>query len=153
MPLELTSAAFKDGGRIPVEHTADGRNVSPPLEWTDVPEGTAGFAVVCDDPDAPKGPFVHWVVFNIPAIARGLSAGASPCRELPPGALEGRNDFGESSWGGPSPPRGRPHRYVFRLYALDRLVAAAAGVTREGFLAAARGAVLEEARLTGLYGR
>ena len=109
MAFELTSEAFEDGGTIPVRYTCDGENVSPPLAWSGAPEGTKSFALFVEDPDAPRGTFDHWIVYDIPADAEGLpeDAGASPRLEAPGGPLQGKNDFGDVGWGGPCPPRGR----------------------------------------------
>lgn len=115
--LSLTSDAFKNGQPIPVQFTCDGANQSPPLAWGEPPQGTKSFALVVDDPDAPGGIFRHWAAFNIPAAARELPAGGNPFG----GALgQAVNDFGKAGYGGPCPPKGnRPHRYRFKLYALD----------------------------------
>src|SRR5207249_1762879 len=108
--MKLSSSAFRSGEPIPAAYTADGRNVSPPLEWHESPEGVRGFALVCDDPDAPRGTFTHWVIFNMPAKLHELQEGA-----VPGSAVQGNNDFGKVGYGGPSPPPGRPHHYHFRL--------------------------------------
>src|SRR5437762_6437024 len=113
MALELTSTAFKEGDTIPKQYTGDGTNAPPPLKWADPPAGTKSFALICEDPDAPRGTFTHWVMWNLPAEARELGEGAPPG-----GAIQGKNDFGKIGYGGPAPPPGKPHRYVFRLDAL-----------------------------------
>src|SRR5690242_11774233 len=115
MKIELTSPAFAGGREIPRKHTADGEDVSPPLEWGAPPEKTRGFALICEDPDAPRGTFTHWVIFNVPGDARGLPGGITPEPALGDGMLQGVNDFGRAGYGGPSPPPGKPHRYFFRL--------------------------------------
>src|SRR2546426_12557047 len=120
MSLELTSTAFRDGQSIPTKYTADGRNISPPLAWTDPPAGTKSFALICEDPDAPRGTFTHWLAFNLPAESRELPEGLSAEATRPDGSLQGTNDFGKPGYGGPSPPPGKPHRYVFQLLALDQ---------------------------------
>ncbi|HEY6738853.1 MAG TPA: YbhB/YbcL family Raf kinase inhibitor-like protein [Actinopolymorphaceae bacterium] len=113
--MELRTSAFDDHTPIPAVHTRDGDNVSPPLEWSGVPEGTVELALICEDPDAPSGTFVHWVVAGIPPDVDGFAHG-----EVPSGTVAGRNDFGDVGWGGPRPPVGDPaHRYFVRLYALD----------------------------------
>src|SRR5439155_18795117 len=117
MPLELTSTGFQEGKPIPKKYTADGQNVPPPLKWNDPPAGTKGFALICEDPDAPRGTFTHWLLFNLPADARELAEAVSPEATHPNGTLQGTNDFGEHGYGGPSPPAGKPHRYVFKLFA------------------------------------
>jgi len=148
MTFTLTSPAFRDGQAIPEQYTADGRNVPPPLAWGDPPAGTRAFALVCEDPDAPRGTFTHWVVANLPAETRELGGAA-----LPGGATQGANDFGQVGYGGPAPPPGKPHHYVFRLLALDRPLDLPAGATKDQVRQAAKGHVLAEGRLVGTYGR
>ncbi len=143
--FSLRSPAFPDGGRIPVRHTCDGRDLSPPLRWTAPPAGTRSLALLMDDPDAPGRTFTHWLAWNIPPSARALKAGARV-----PG--EGANDAGRVGYLGPCPPAG-VHRYVFRLYALRTPLRLARGASRAEFLAALRGRVLAVARLVGRYGR
>ncbi|MGE5413771.1 MAG: YbhB/YbcL family Raf kinase inhibitor-like protein [Syntrophomonadaceae bacterium] len=150
--MELTSAAFGDGGEIPKAHSRDGGDASPPLSWSGAPEGTKSFALVCDDPDAPRAtPWVHWVLADLPASAAALpSARHGPSKE----GIPGKNDFGEIGWGGPAPPRGHgTHHYQFRLYALDRKLGVDRGVTKDELLRAMKGRVLAEAQLTGTYRR
>lgn len=149
MALELTSTAFAHGQPIPKQFTADGRNISPPLKWSDPPAGTRSLALVCEDPDAPRGTFTHWVVFNLPAESRELKEGES----LPDGAAQGTNDFGKAGYGGPSPPAGKPHRYFFKLLALDRPLDLEPGAKKDRVLAAAKDCVLAQAELMGTYGR
>src|SRR5437879_4876019 len=112
MPFQLTSTAFAEGEPIPAGHTGDGANRSPALAWSDPPPGTKTLALVCEDPDAPRGTWVHWVLFNLPADSRGLAEGASA-------GVQGKNDFGAVGYGGPAPPHGKPHRYFFKLHAVD----------------------------------
>jgi Raf kinase inhibitor-like YbhB/YbcL family protein len=153
MALELTSAAFQEGAAIPERYTADGRNVSPPLKWRGAPAGTASLALVCEDPDAPRGTFTHWVAFNLPAGSRELGEGVPAEATLPNGTAQGTNDFGKVGYGGPKPPPGKPHRYVFKLAALDRPLDLPPGATGAQLLAALKGHVLAETQLTGTYGR
>jgi Raf kinase inhibitor-like YbhB/YbcL family protein len=148
MAIQLSSPAFRSGESIPLDYTADGRNVSPPLQWTPPPLGTQSLALVCEDPDAPRGTFTHWVVFNMPADADGLVEAA-----LPSGAMQGLNSFGEASYGGPAPPPGKPHHYHFRLYALDSPVPLIGEVAAPGLKSAMEGHILGEADLVGLYQR
>src|SRR3989442_13996339 len=117
MSIELTSPAFKQGAAIPREYTADGRNAPPPLRWTGPPDGTRGFALVCEDPDAPRGTFTHWVLFNAPAECRELAEGVPPETTLPNGTAQGTNDFGKAGYGGPPPPPRQPPPYFFKVYA------------------------------------
>jgi Raf kinase inhibitor-like YbhB/YbcL family protein len=153
MAFELTSTAFAEGATIPKQYTGDGRNASPPLRWGDPPAGTRSLALVCEDPDAPRGTFTHWVLFNLPAEARELSEGTPPQPSLPGGAAQGTNDFRKVGYGGPAPPPGKPHRYFFKLYALDQSLELQPGATRPQLLAAVKGHVLGEAQLMGTYGR
>jgi Raf kinase inhibitor-like YbhB/YbcL family protein len=153
MALELTSTAFQEGATIPEQYTGDGRNVSPPLKWTDPPAGTRSLALVCEDPDAPRGTFTHWTAFNLPAESRELSEAVPAEATLPNGTAQGTNDFGQVGYGGPKPPPGKPHRYFFKLYALDRRLDLQAGAGKEDLRAAMKGHVLAEGQLMGTYGR
>ncbi len=144
--MKLTSEAFADGEAIPQRHTCDGDDVSPPLAWTAPPEGTAVLALCLDDPDAGRYPFTHWLAWGLPAAAGALAEGE-------PGPREGRNDFGAPGYRGPCPPPGKPHRYVFALYALDAEPELGPGDRRLSFDRALEGHVLERAELAGTYGR
>ena len=144
--MQLTCAAFADGDTIPERYTCDGDDVSPPLSWTAPPDGTAGLALCVDDPDAGRYPFTHW-------LAWGLAAGAGSLEEGEAAPGEGRNDFGAPGYRGPCPPPGKPHRYVFRLLALDEEPALGPSDRRLSFDAALEGHVLATAELTGTYGR
>jgi Raf kinase inhibitor-like YbhB/YbcL family protein len=146
MHVELTSAAFGDGEQIPVRHTCDGDDVSPPLAWTAPPDGTVSLALCLDDSDAGRYPFTHWLAWSLPAAAGSLREGeAAPA--------EGRNDFGAPGYRGPCPSPGKPHRYVFRLYALDAELELGPADRRLSFAAALEGHVFETAELMGTYGR
>jgi len=156
MTFQLTSTSFGNGQPIPARHTSDGEDASPPLAWTDPPPGTKSFALVVHDPDAPdprapKRDWVHWVLCDLPASARSLPAGAR-ARDLPPGTREGRNDWGETGWRGPSPPVGR-HRYFFELRALDCTLPDLGKTTRHDVEAAMKGHVLGSATLMGTYAK
>ena len=153
MALSLRSTAFESGSRIPQNYTCDGRDASPPLRWINAPPGTKSFALICDDPDAPMGTWVHWVIYNIPADTDRLSEALPTTEQLDNGALQGSNDFGRIGYGGPCPPRGKPHRYFFRLYALDGNLPTEAGLTKKALLKQMQGHILEKAELHGLYGR
>ncbi|MCD6254837.1 MAG: YbhB/YbcL family Raf kinase inhibitor-like protein [Deltaproteobacteria bacterium] len=152
MEIKVKSEAFEEGGMIPKKYTCDGEDASPPLSWTGVPEGTEALALICDDPDAPVGTWVHWVIFNIPPDTTGLSENIPPERVLESGARQGRNDFGNIGYGGPCPPRGT-HRYYFKLYALDKKVDLEPGATKDELLKAMEGHVLAEGKLMGRYKR
>jgi Raf kinase inhibitor-like YbhB/YbcL family protein len=153
MPLTIRSTAFEAGGPIAQLYTCDGRDVSPPLRWDNVPDATRSFALICDDPDAPMGTWVHWVIYGIPAGVRQLPEGVPVRDTLGDGSQQGRNDFGKTGYGGPCPPRGKPHRYYFRLYALDDELSLAPGLSKKALLKAIDGHVLAEAELYGTYGR
>lgn len=151
--MRLVSTAFQESSSIPRKHTGDGSDVSPPLEWSDAPEGAKTFALIVDDPDAPRGTWVHWVLFNIPADRTDL-AEAQPARgALPGGARQGKNDFGKLGYGGPAPPPGKPHRYLFKLYALDTTLNLPEGATKKQAEDAMKGHILAETQLIGTYGR
>src|SRR5262245_52007915 len=153
MSIQLSSPAFEEGGAIPKQHTGDGKDTSPPLRWADPPEGTKSFALVCDDPDAPRGTWTHWLLFNLPPDRRELEEAAAASWAHDGGARQGKNDFGKNGYGGPAPPPGKPHRSYFRLYALDTVLDLPAGAGREQLLAAMKGHVLAEGQLMGRYGR
>jgi Raf kinase inhibitor-like YbhB/YbcL family protein len=153
MALELKSAAFSQGGDIPKQHTCDGADASPPLEWSAVPAGTKTLALVCEDPDAPSGLWVHWVLWGIAPTTGALPEGVKPTATLTDGGRQGRNSFGKLGHSGPCPPRGKPHRYFYRLYALDAAPNLEPGATRQQLLDAIRGHILAQAELMGRYGR
>jgi len=152
MEIKITSPAFEDGGLIPEEYTCDGMDVSPALGWDSGPEGTKTFALICDDPDAPMGTWVHWVLFNIPADVNELPEGIPPERELENGTSQGMNDFHKIGYGGPCPPGGT-HRYFFKIHALDTEVDLEAGATKSDLLRAMEGHILAEGQLMGKYSR
>jgi Raf kinase inhibitor-like YbhB/YbcL family protein len=153
MKIELTSTAFGAGENIPKQYTGDGKDVSPPLHWSDPPQGTKSLVLICDDPDAPRGTWVHWVLFNLPGDQRELEEGVPTQEALPSGATQGKNDFRKIGYGGPAPPPGKPHRYFFKLYALDLLLDLAPGAIQSEVVAAMQGHVLAEGQLMGRYGR
>jgi len=152
MEIKIKSPAFEEGGMIPKQYTCDGRDISPPLEWTSIPEGTQSFALICDDPDAPMGTWVHWVLFDLPPNINSLPENIPPDRILPNGAKQGTNDFGNIGYGGPCPPRGT-HRYYFKIYALDTKLNLNPGLTKAELLDAMRGHILAEGQLMGRYKR
>ena len=145
--LQLTSQAFHDNGMIPSEYTCDGANGNPPLSIRNVPANARSFALIVDDPDAPRGTWVHWVLWNM-----GPDTTEIPAMSVPGGALQGTNDFGRQSYGGPCPPSGT-HRYFFKLYALDISPPLKPGATKEQLEEALKGHILEKAELVGLYRR
>lgn len=153
MSLELTSDSFDEGDTIPVRHTCDGEDLSPPLSVGGVPDEAESLAMIVDDPDAPAGTWVHWVLYGLPADIRSLPQGVPADADVLDGTLQGENDFGDLGWGGPCPPPGEEHRYVFSLYALEGTPGLESGATKERLLEAIEPMVLEEARLTGRYQR
>ncbi len=152
MSMKLVSAAFQEGGTISEKFTCDGADRSPPLNWDGVPDETKSLVLILDDPDAPMGTWVHWVVYNLPPTIGGLSEGVVPEREIKGGGLQGMNDFRKIGYGGPCPPAGE-HRYFFKLYALDTVFPFAAGVTKAQLMIAMEGHVIEETHLMGRYRR
>jgi Raf kinase inhibitor-like YbhB/YbcL family protein len=148
--MEIRSSEFKEGSSIPSKYTCDNIDVSPPLEWSQVPAGVKTFALICDDPDAPGATWVHWVIFNIPGNLRELSGNIPATETLKNGAKQGKNDFGKTGYGGPCPPGGT-HRYYFKLYALDRDLDSKPGITKKDLLKAIEGHILDEVHLMGRY--
>lgn len=153
MAIELSSSAFRNGSPIPKQFTADGQDVSPPLKWSDPPPGTHSLALICEDPDAPRRVFTHWVLFNLPATERELSEHVPTEKTLPNGTRQGVNDMIKIGYAGPAPPAGKPHRYYFKLFALDRSLDLEAGATKEQLLDAMKGHILAEGVWMGTYQR
>ncbi len=152
MEIKITSSAFEDGGLIPAKYTCDGTDISPPLQWDAAPEGTQSIALICDDPDAPMGTWVHWVLYNLPADTRELTENVPTDSTLPDGAKQGITDFGRTGYGGPCPPSGT-HRYFFKIYALDTKIDLAAGADKPQLLKAMEGHILGQGQLIGKYKR
>lgn len=150
--MVLVSPSFKPGEKIPAVHTCDGEDTSPALQWSDPPPETKRFALISDDPDAPSGTWVHWVIWNIPAEALGLPENLPKKGALPDGTRQGTNDFGRIGYGGPCPPSGT-HRYTFRLYALDAALELPEGARKAQLEKAMEMHVLSEAELMGKYHR
>jgi Raf kinase inhibitor-like YbhB/YbcL family protein len=150
--MVITSPSFASGEMIPAVYTCDGRDLSPPLQWTQFPPGTRSFALISDDPDAPMGTWVHWVVWNIPSGVNSLEENRPKKDPLPGGARQGTNDFRSVGYGGPCPPSGT-HRYFFRLYALDTVLELPSSTTRAQLEKAMKGHVLAQAELMGKYRR
>ena len=149
---KVTSAAFKDGEPIPRPYTCDGVNISPPLEWSGVPKTAKTIAIVCDDPDAPAGTWVHWVLYNLPADNIGLVENLPANETLKAGGFQGKNDFGKIGYSGPCPPSGT-HRYFFKIYALDSELPLKAGATKAEVMKAMEGHILLQGQLMGTYRR
>ncbi len=152
MAFELTSTAFGNADPIPTKYTCDGQDVSPPLQWKDPPEGTQSFALINDDPDAPGGTWVHWVLYNLPGSTLSLPEAVPSDADHPDGGRHGRNSWGRSDYGGPCPPGGT-HRYFFKLYALDAELDLAAGASKEDVLGAMEGHILASTETMGVYSR
>jgi Raf kinase inhibitor-like YbhB/YbcL family protein len=153
MAFGLSSNAFQPGATIPRKHTCDGPDVSPALAWTDAPAGTQSLALIMDDPDAPVGTWVHWVLYDLPPSARDLPEGVPKQEELSSGARQGRNDFRRIGYGGPCPPAGPAHRYFFKLYALNMKLNLKVGATKAEVERAMQGHILAQAELMGRYQR
>lgn len=151
--MTLHCSAFPNGGNVPPKFTGDGENVSPELSWSGVPAGAKSFALVMDDPDAPAGTWVHWVVYDIPVAQKSLGEGVPTLATIDGGARQGKNSWGNLGYGGPAPPPGPPHRYIFKLYALSAMTNLRSGVTKETLQVAMKGKVLGEAQWLGRYGR
>jgi Raf kinase inhibitor-like YbhB/YbcL family protein len=151
--IDVTSPSFEAGGTIPRRHTRDGDDVSPALELGAPPAGTRSLVILCEEPDAPKGTFVHWFAFNLSPETRKLGEGVPQEARLAGGMTQGTNDFGDLGYTGPAPPPGKPHRYFFRLYEVDRTVDLDAGVTKADLQRAISAHVVGEGEVMGTYGR
>jgi Raf kinase inhibitor-like YbhB/YbcL family protein len=151
--MDLKSSAFQSGGEIPRKHTCDANDVSPSLSWDQAPAGTKAFALIADDPDAPVGTWVHWVIYDLPGDTKELAEGIATSEKLANGAKQGINDFRKVGYGGPCPPPGPPHRYFFKLYALDAPTNLKPRATKQQLLDGMKGHVLSEAELMGRYKR
>ncbi|PSH03247.1 MAG: YbhB/YbcL family Raf kinase inhibitor-like protein [Acidobacteria bacterium] len=153
MAFVLKTTTFPEGGNIPKKYTCDGVDLSPALSWSDAPAKTQSFALIADDPDAPAGTWTHWIIWNIPAKTAALPEGVPKVENVGDGSRQGKNDFKRIGYGGPCPPPGKPHRYFFKLYALDANLDVKAGVRRDDLERAIEGHVLSQAELMGKYGR
>jgi Raf kinase inhibitor-like YbhB/YbcL family protein len=152
MELKVTSTAFKEGEMIPKKFTCDDRDISPPLAWSEGPAGTKSFVLICDDPDAPVGTWVHWVLFNMPATTRELPENVAPEKTLAFGEKHGKNSWSKFGYGGPCPPSGT-HRYFFKIYALDTSLNLAPGVIKAEVEKAMQGHIVAQGQLMGRYKR
>jgi Raf kinase inhibitor-like YbhB/YbcL family protein len=150
--LTVTSSAFRDGGMIPGKYTADGEDISPPLQWNGVPSNAKSFALIADDPDAPRGTWVHWVLFNWPAAEKSVPENVPPQPNLGNGAKQGTNSFGKTGYGGPAPPSGT-HRYFFKVYALDTMLDLPRATKKADLLEAMNGHILAQGQIMGKYSR
>ena len=152
MGFQIRSPAFKNEGFIPTKYTCDGQDISPPIEWLDPPAGTESFALIFDDPDAPGGDWVHWVIWNIPPDKRALPENFPKDKESKDGTRQGTTDFGTVGYGGPCPPSG-VHRYFFKLYALKSRLNLDPGATKKDLLAAIKNLTLSSCQFHGKYQR
>ncbi|HKJ30878.1 MAG TPA: YbhB/YbcL family Raf kinase inhibitor-like protein [Balneolales bacterium] len=152
MSIKLTSSAFKEGEKIPVQYTCDGKNISPPLQWSDVPDKAKSLALLVEDPDAPGQTWIHWVLYNIPPNVTQLSEHTSSGEQLKNGAINGTSSFKKLGYGGPCPPSGT-HRYFFKIYALDTVLNLKPGATKPQLIDAMKGHILAEGQLMGRYAR
>ena len=153
MSFKVSTTAFQPGGDIPTKYTCTGPDVSPALSWNDPPAGTQSFALIADDPDAPVGTWVHWVAYDLSASARQLPEGVPKTAAIPGGGVQGLNDFGKTGYGGPCPPPGKPHRYYFKLYALDSKLNLKPGATKKAVEQAMQGHILAQAEVMGRFKR
>lgn len=153
MAFQISATAFSAGESIPRKFTCDGSDVSPALNWTDPPAATLSFALIMDDPDAPVGTWVHWVLYDLPPGARDLPENVAKQEQLPTGARQGRNDFRKIGYGGPCPPPGKPHRYFFKLYALDTKLDLKSGASKADAERTMQGHILAQSQLIGRYSR
>jgi len=153
MSFALSSASFGNGGGIAKKFTCDGEDVSPQLSWTEPPPGTESFALLADDPDAPVGNWNHWILWNLPKGSRSLAESISKAARLPDGTEQGVNDFRKVGYNGPCPPPGQPHRYYFKLFALDTKLDLKQNARKPELEAAMRGHILAQAEWMGRYGR
>jgi len=153
MAFRISSTSFADGGDIPKKFTCDGADVSPQLAWSEPPSGTRSLALLADDPDAPGGNWNHWILWNMPAETRHLAEGVSKTAQLPDGSRQGVNDFHKVGYNGPCPPPGKPHRYYFKLLALDARLDLKGNSVKRELEAAIQGHILAQSQWMGRYGR
>jgi Raf kinase inhibitor-like YbhB/YbcL family protein len=153
MSIQITSTVFAEGKPIPEKHTCQGRDISPPLQWTNAPANTKSFALIADDPDAPVGTWVHWVLYDLPPNTTELPEDVAKTQVISNGAKQGLNSWPRLGYGGPCPPPGKPHRYFFKIYALDTMLDLKPGVTKKDLLKVMEGHVLAQGQLMGTYQR
>lgn len=153
MTIQITSPVFTEGNPIPQKYTCDKEDVSPPLAWSNIPAGAKSLALIVDDPDAPVGVWVHWVVYDIPPTLNGLPEGVAKTPIVAGTGTQGITDFRKPGYGGPCPPKGKAHRYFFQLYALDNLLNLPAGTKRTEVDKTMEGHILATGQLIGTYGR
>jgi len=151
--MKITSSAFEEGKPIPAKYSCDGKDVSPPLRWTGVPSTAKTLALTVDDPDAPVGDWFHWIVYNLPVSTTELTEGLPKFENLPKGGKQAMNDFKRLGYGGPCPPVGKPHRYFFKLYALDVQFNLPANTDGKQFMNALTNHVVAQTGIMGTYQR
>ncbi|MHB1685939.1 MAG: YbhB/YbcL family Raf kinase inhibitor-like protein [Ignavibacteriaceae bacterium] len=155
MEIKIHSTSFKNGEFIPVKYTCEGSNISPQLSWTETAKGIKSFSIILSDPDAPGGDFVHWVIYNLPGSVMELHEDVTPSRNIPDEVMLGTNSFGHVGYDGPCPPPGKPHHYIFKIYALDTILHHhfESGATKAQLLKAMEGHILAEGELMGKFQR
>jgi Raf kinase inhibitor-like YbhB/YbcL family protein len=151
--IELKSDAFDHEMEIPAKYTCEGEDISPDLVWSKPPEGTVELALICDDPDAPMGTWTHWVMYGIPADTGGFEEAFPDLEQTKSGILQGENSWGKIGYGGPCPPKGKPHRYFFKLFALDKALDLKPGMDKEALEKAMKGHIIGYGELMGTYAR
>ena len=152
MKINVGSTVFTEGGMIPRQYTCDGEDISPPLSWSGIPKGTKSIAIIADDPDAPGGTWVHWLVYNLPPDLKGLPENVPAQKALADGGIQGMTDFRRIGYGGPCPPSGT-HRYFFKVYAIDTMLNLDPGAIKKRLLLSMEGHLLAEGELMGKYKR
>ncbi len=153
MAFNITSRAFEYGASIPIVHTCDGDDTSPPLRWDEIPKATVTFALIMEDPDAPMGTFTHWILYNIPSDVNEIERIIPVKKKLPNGAIHGKNDFGKYGYGGPCPPKGEEHRYFFRIFALRKKLPPESANKADQFHRVIKDYIIDRAEYMGKYKR
>ena len=151
MSLNISSTAFEYGSTLPVTHTCDGNDVSPPLQWDGEPKETVSFALIMEDPDSPGGTFTHWILYNLPADCHRLEKIANIQKNLVNGGIQAKNDFGKTGYKGPCPPEGKTHRYFFRIFALRKKLSPESISSGSEFYRVLNGLVLDKAEYMGTF--
>jgi Raf kinase inhibitor-like YbhB/YbcL family protein len=151
--ISISAEGFKDGTTIPDVYTCKGKDISPSLSWKEIPAGTKSIALIMDDPDAPGGTFVHWVLYNVPAGTQKMPEGMPYDKTLPDGSMQGMTDFGRTGYGGPCPPPGKPHRYFFKIFALDSMINLPPGASKKQLENVMAGHILAKGEIIGMYKR
>ena len=151
--ISISAEGFKDGTTIPDVYTCKGKDISPSLSWKGIPAGTKSIALIMDDPDCPGGTFVHWVLYNVPPQTQKLPEGMPHDKTLADGSMQGMTDFARPGYGGPCPPPGKPHRYFFKIYALDSMINLPPGASKKQFENEMSGHILAKGEIVGIYKR